>query len=109
MREEAGDSVVQYIDGWAWGINRQMVSVCLGQTAEIRQFFTTGKMPDNLPPRHRVLLIELYEIEKEQEYGVSEGDMVGDGVSRIAGNQPKAGGKATPRKGLALRSSHQKH
>jgi hypothetical protein len=55
----SANNMVNYMEGWAWSVDKYGNTVCIGREKMIKKFFETGKLPDNLTPEHRRLLFNI--------------------------------------------------
>lgn len=100
---------VFYLDGWGYGLTDTLQTICAGREEDIKRFFETGQLNNELCPTRRQVLMQIKEYREEQGIGIRETNMVRAGNDGASGGQQKAIRPFTPRKRLALRTSHQKH
>jgi len=102
---------VFFLDGYGWGITDSLQTISLGKEDDIKKFFDTGELNNELNPTQRQVLTGILEYRKEQGIGRTDtraADMERAGNNGASRHKPKATRQSTPRKRLALRSSKQK-
>lgn len=95
--------------GKGYGVTDTLQTICLGKEDDIKKFFDTGELNNELNFTQRQVLNGILDYRKENGIGIRETDMERDGNARIAGGKQKTACPPDKRKRLALRSSHQKH
>lgn len=95
--------------GKGYGLTDSLETICLGDEDDIKKFLETGELNNEFHSTQRQVLKAILDYRKEQGIGTRKTDMVGTGTNGIAGSEQKAVSPATPRKRLAMRSSHKKH
>ncbi|MFC1970465.1 hypothetical protein ACFLV0_00785 [Chloroflexota bacterium] len=56
---------VFFDDGWGWGIDEELRTICLGREEDIKSFFETGELKGETHPKQRQILNEIREYRKE--------------------------------------------
>jgi len=100
-----------FYSGKGYGLTDTPRTICLGSEEDIKKFFETGELNNELNPIQRQVLREIQEYRREQGIGTSDTratDMVRTGDNGIAGRKPKATRLLAPRKRLPLRPSRTK-
>ena len=59
------DSQVFFNDGLGWGIDENLQTICLGREEDIKAFFETGEMKQDLHLKQREILTQIAEYRKE--------------------------------------------
>jgi len=58
---------IQYLDGWAWGIDQELRPICLGREDDVKASLTNPKLKLNNPRIDQILGMEREIIGKESE------------------------------------------
>lgn len=104
------DGQIFFNDNFGWGLTTNLKTIPLGKEDDIRGFFETGKLNDDLKPIQRQVLNEIVEYRKELGFnGTGKGNMVRAGDDGIVGDTEKTNGLLTQRKRLPMRSYRTKN
>lgn len=94
------DGQVFFCDGKGYGLTDTLHPICLGEEDDIKKFFGTGELNNNLKPIQKQVLVEILDYRKEEGYGQS--DTGGAGMERAA-NYGAVRGKQKTTRSLASR------
>ena len=104
--EWSEDGQIFFCEGYGWGLTETLKTICLGKEADIKKFFDTGELNNELDPTRKQVLNGILEYRKEQGIGnqpkterVSDfrGRPIRDVKHRVQTSQ-----RATPSKRVAL-------
>ncbi len=65
------DGQLFFCDGKGYGLTDTLHPICLGEEDDIKKFFETREVNNNLKPIQRQVLVEIKEYRKEQGIGES--------------------------------------
>jgi len=108
-RSECGQIFFHY--GKGYGLTDTLQTICLGSEDDIRKFFDTGELNNELNPTQRLVLNGILDYRKEQGIGTTDtraGDMERAGNNGASRRKPKAVRLPAIRKRLPLRPSRTK-
>ena len=97
--------------GKGYGLTETLETVCLGKEEDIKRFFETGELNNELNPIQRQVLSQIQEYRKEQGIGTTDtraADMERAGNNGASRRKPKATRLLASRKRLPLRPSRTK-
>ena len=103
---------VFFCDGKGCGLTRNLQNICLGNEADIKHFFETGELNDNLTSTQREVLMAIKEYREEQ--GIDRQDTGTRSMERAGDNgaswrRPKAARLLKARKRAPLRPPRSKN
>lgn len=81
--------------GKGYGVTENLRTICLGNENDIKKFFETGKLSNELTPIQRQVLAEILDYRKEEGYG--QPDTGGAGLERAANYGATRGKQKTTR------------
>ena len=105
------DGEIFFVDSRGYGLTHTLQTICLGSEDDIRKFFDTGELNNELNPTQRRVLNGILDYRKEQGIGTTDTratDMVRAGNNGTPGHKPKAARLPAIRKRLPLRPSRTK-
>ena len=106
---ECGQVFFHY--GKGYGLTDSLQTICLGNEDDIKKFFQTGELNNELTPTQRQVLTGILDYRKEQGIGTTDTratDMERAGDNGASRHKPKATRLPTVRKRLPLRPSRSK-
>lgn len=114
MAEENKDSwsgcgQVYFHNGEGFGLSDKLSNIKLGKQKDILKILNNGLINGKFNDLQTQVLKDILQYRKEEGFGTGETDMVGAGNDGIARRDTEKTRLSTPRKRIALRSSHQKH
>ncbi len=92
--------------GEGYGLTATLQTICLGKEDDIKKFFDTGELNNNLKPIQKQVLVEILDYRKEEGYGTAAtraGDMERAGNNGTSRHKPKATRSLAFRKRFPLR------
>ena len=98
--------------GKGYGLTPELKTICLGNEEDIKRFFDTGELNNELNPTQRQVLNQIQEYRKEQGIGTTDtraADMERAGDNGATRRKPKAARLLTARKRLPLRPPRTKN
>ncbi|MBL7125143.1 MAG: hypothetical protein ISS51_03495 [Dehalococcoidales bacterium] len=101
---ECGQVYFHY--GRGYGLVDNLRTICLGKEGDIKKFFDTGELNNDLNPTQRQVLNGILDYRKEQGIGTTDtraADMERAGNNGATRRKPKAARLLTARKRLPLR------
>ena len=106
---ECGQVFFHY--GVGYGLTKELKRIPLGSEEDIKKYFETGELSNQLHPKQKEVLQEILDYRKEQ--GIGTTDIGGTGVERggnhgVTRRKQKATRPITSRKRLPLRPSRKK-
>ena len=93
------------------GLTKELKNIPLGSEEDIRKYFETGELSDQLQPMQKELLTEILEYRKEQGIGTTDigrTSMERKGNHEASRGKQKAARQLTSRKKFPLRPSREK-
>ena len=106
---ECGQIFFHY--GKGYGLTDILQTICLGNEEDIKRFFESGELNNELNPTQRQVLNGILDYRKEQGIGTTDtraANMERAGNNGASRHKPKATRLLTPRKRLPLRPSRTK-
>ena len=103
--------LIFFTGGFGWGLTDKLDNICLGNEDDIKKFFETGELNNELHPTQRQVLNAILDYRKEQGIGTTDtraANMERAGNNGASRRKPKATRLLTPRKRLPLRPSRTK-
>ncbi len=95
--------------GKGYGVTEKLQNICLGKEEDIKKFFETGELSNELNPSQRQVLNGILDYRKEQGIGnIGTTSVEREGNHGASRCKPKATRPFTPRKRLPLRPSRTK-
>ncbi len=107
---ECGQILFHY--GKGYGLTKDLRSICLGNETDIKKFFGTSELNNELNPTQRKVLNGILEYRKEEGIGTTDtraADMERAGNNGTSRRKPKAVRLLTSRKRLPLRPPRTKN
>ena len=104
--------LVFFCGGKGFGLTDTLQTVFLGNEDDIKKFFETGELNNELDPVQRQVLNAILDYRKERGIGATDtsaADMVRTGNNGASRHKPKATRLLTPRKRLPLRPPRTKN
>ena len=97
--------------GKGYGLTETLETVCLGKEGDIKKFFDTGELNNELNPTQKQVVSGILDYRKEQGIGTTDtraADMERAGNNGASRRKPKAARLLASRKRLPLRPSRTK-
>ena len=100
-----------FIDGYGWGLTKDLKSIPLGKEDKIKKFFETGELNNELHPIQKQTLTQIKEYREEQSFGTTNRPKSVERTSNdgITGGKPKTISTPHTRQKSTRRSAHKKH
>jgi len=69
------DGQIFFVDGYGYGLTKDLRTICLGQEEDINKYFETGEMAKGLSPFQKQVLADITEYRKELVSGQLEANI----------------------------------